>query len=241
MSYSMSDGCESRQQSDDDTNESSRNGWDEDCDESTFDRTNEEFGSEELNASDIESYKDLPRGYDNEYGDRFLTADDSPLRASRNAMLLKSPSTRSTQRHLATQQHYDQQKQTSDDDDGDELPSVLQLQQVAMANAQKNRLSLVPSRRLQGRQEMRDSNGGSIAITAEHTSSTGEPVIRNVSQTSSYSTKSAQRGKHRAIQSLASHKHKVQQRNQGQCSKTIFTTTTTTATTGGANRATNVR
>ncbi|KAK3831952.1 MAG: hypothetical protein J3R72DRAFT_425340 [Linnemannia gamsii] len=186
MSYSMSDGYESRQQSDDDTNESSRNGWDEDCDESTFDRTNEEFDFEENNASDIESHKDLPRGYDNEYGDRFLTADDSPLRASRNAMLLKSPSTRSTQRHLAIQQHYDQQRQTSDDDDdGDELPS---LQQVAMANAQKNRLSLVPSRRLQERQEMRDSNGGSIATTADndHTSSTGEPVIRNVSQTSSY-------------------------------------------------------
>ncbi|KAK3827038.1 MAG: hypothetical protein J3R72DRAFT_12102 [Linnemannia gamsii] len=126
MSYSMSDGYESRQQSDDDTNGSSRNGWDEDCDESTFDRTNEEFDFEENNASDIESHKDLPRGYDNEYGDRFLTADDSPLRASRNAMLLKSPSTRSTQRHLAIQQHYDQQRQTSDDDDddGDELPSV---------------------------------------------------------------------------------------------------------------------
>jgi len=102
---SPSDGCESWQQSDDDAKESSRDGWNEDwsrkSDESAFDRTNEEFHSEDDRAGDIES----DRGDDNEYSDPrsnnstydicpssgVSNGGDSQLSANKNARLPKSP------------------------------------------------------------------------------------------------------------------------------------------------------
>ncbi|KAF9127250.1 hypothetical protein BG015_004573, partial [Linnemannia schmuckeri] len=118
------------------------------------------------------------------------------------------------------------------------------LQQVTMANAQRNRLSLVSSRHLQGQREMHDPNGGTTTTTAAngYVASAGESIFPNIPQTRSYSTESAQRGKYQAAQRLASQKHRVQQLDQGQSSKTIITSTTITiATRGGTARAANAR